>query len=353
MDYYSFLGPLVRLLPAEAAHDAAIAALTRGLIPPTAAVNHPALATQCAGLAFKNPVGLAAGFDKNALALNALSAQGFGFIEAGSVTPLAQDGNPRPRMFRLREDGAVINRMGMNNKGLGPFVANLQARKGGTITGANIAKNKDSRDGVADYVIALDAVYAHADYITLNISSPNTVGLRNLQQKEALSALIQAIEQKRNALMQTKGVRRPVFYKVAPDLNPQDKEDIVEIALELRVDGLIVTNTTTARPESLQSFHKSETGGLSGKPLFELSTETLRDIYKLSQGKIPLIGLGGIASAQDAYTKIKAGASLVQLYTALVYQGFGLVKRINEGLVELLEQEGFKNIHEAIGTGNK
>jgi len=349
MDYYSLLGPLVRLLPAESAHNAAICALKAGIIPPTTDKTYPTLESQCFGLTFKNPVGMAAGFDKNAEVVDALLTQGFGFVEAGTVTPLAQSGNPHPRMFRLADDDAVINRLGFNNKGMHAFAQNLKQRKKSGIVGANISKNKDSLDATYDYATSLEAVYDYADYITINVSSPNTVGLRDLQQKEALSALMQAMGKKRDELAAKYGKRKPVLYKIAPDLTAQDKEDIVEVALAHRIDGLIVTNTTITRPPNLRSQHRNERGGLSGRPLFVLSTETLRDIYKLSHGKIPLVGVGGIASAEDAYAKIKAGASLVQLYTALVYQGFDLVQRINEGVVRLLELDGFKNISEAVG----
>lgn len=349
MDYYSLLGSAARLLPAETAHNAAIKALKLNLIPSCRAVQHAALKTECFGLSFNNPVGMAAGFDKNAEAVDALHAQGFGFVEAGTVTPLPQPGNPKPRVFRLEEDEAVINRLGFNNQGLHAFVENLKSRKSSGIVGANIGKNKDSLDAMYDYVASLEAVYAYADYITVNISSPNTVGLRDLQQKKALSDLMLAVGRKRDDLSKQHGIRKPVLYKIAPDLSAQDKEDIVEVALAHHIDGLIVTNTTITRPSSLSSSSANEKGGLSGKPLFELSTNTLREIYRLSGGKIPLIGVGGIASAEDAYVKIKAGASLVQLYTALVYQGFGLVSKINEGLIKLLQQDGYNTISEAVG----
>jgi len=349
MDYYSLIGPLIRLLPAETAHEAALRALKLGVVPAALTTAYPTLQSECFGLSFKNPVGLAAGFDKNAEGLDALLLQGFGFVEAGTVTPLPQSGNPRPRMFRLNEDQAVINRLGFNNQGVHAFVSNLQKRKQAGIVGANISKNKDSLDAVYDYATSLEAVYAHVDYITVNISSPNTVGLRDLQQKQALSALMQAVGKKRDEMAGKSGKRKPVLYKIAPDLTAQDKEDIVEVALAHHIDGLIVTNTTITRPSNLQNIHRNERGGLSGKPLFVLSTETLRDIYRISQGKIPLIGVGGIASAEEAYLKIKAGASLVQLYTALVYQGFDLIRRINEGLVQMLERDGVKSIAEAVG----
>lgn len=350
MDYYSLVGRFARLLPAETAHEAAIAALKNSFIPPQNPLHHPALETVCFGLSFRNPVGMAAGFDKNAEVVEALSKQGFGFVEAGTVTPLPQPGNPRPRLFRLPEDEAVINRLGFNNKGVHAFVENLIKQRPSCIIGANIGKNKDSLDAMYDYATSLEAVYMHADYITVNISSPNTVGLRDLQQKISLSELIKVVSKKREELEAKHKRHVPVLYKIAPDLSAEDKEGIVDVALAHRVEGLIVTNTTTTRPDSLKSCHAGEKGGLSGRPLFALSTATLRDIYKLSGGKIPLVGVGGIASAEDAYAKIRAGASLVQLYSALVYQGFGLVRQINEGLIKLLERDGLKNISEAVGT---
>lgn len=353
MDYYGLLGPLIRMLPAETAHDAALAALKCRLVPQAQPVRAPSLATECFGLSFPNPVGIAAGFDKNAAITDQLLAQGFGFVEAGTVTPLPQPGNPRPRMFRLTDDEAVINRLGFNNEGLHAYVANLSRRKSPGIVGANIGKNKDSLDANYDYLAGLEAVYAHADYITVNISSPNTVGLRDLQQKDALSSLIKAVGDKRDELAKQSGTRKPLLYKIAPDLTPPDKEDIVETALKYFVDGLIVSNTTITRDAGLRSHHRNERGGLSGKPLKALALDTLRDIHRISKGRIPLIGVGGIASAEDAYARIKAGASLVQLYTALVYQGFGLVKRINEGLAEFLERDGFKTVKEAVGTESR
>jgi dihydroorotate dehydrogenase len=349
MDYYGLIGPLIRLLPAETAHDMALFALKAGLVPSCAGADRPALKSECFGLPFKNPVGLAAGFDKNASALDSLFAQGFGFVEAGTVTPLPQPGNPRPRMFRLEQDEGVINRLGFNNEGMHAFVAHIQRRKGRGILGANIGKNKDSLDAAYDYAACFEAVYPYADYITINISSPNTVGLRDLQQKDALAGLMKTIALKRDDLSKTTGARKPVLYKIAPDLTAQDKEDIAETALAHLIDGLIVGNTTITRSSHLQSHNWSERGGLSGKPLTALSLETLRDIYRLSQGRIPLIGTGGIAAPEDAYARIKAGASLIQVYTALVYHGFGVVRRINEGLVKLLERDGLRNVKEAVG----
>ncbi|HEU5046775.1 MAG TPA: quinone-dependent dihydroorotate dehydrogenase [Rickettsiales bacterium] len=353
MDYYSVIGRFARMMPAETAHNAAIAALKNGLVPPARKAEFPSLASEVFGLSFASPVGMAAGFDKHAEAVDALLAQGFGFVEAGTVTPLPQSGNPKPRLFRLPEDEAVINRFGFNSHGMHVFVKNLEKRRRAGIVGANIGKNKDSLDAVHDYATLLEGVYDKVDYITVNISSPNTVGLRDLQRKEALSGLVMEVENRRTKLALAHKKRKPLLYKIAPDLSDRDKEDIVEVALAHNIDGLIVTNTTVSRPLGLSSCHANETGGLSGRPLFELSTQTLRDIYRLSEGKIPLIGVGGIGSAEDAYTKIKAGASLVQLYTALVYKGFGLVREINEGVAGMLQRDGFKHIREAIGAEHR
>lgn len=348
MNYYSLIGPLARMLPAETAHEMAVRALASGLWPGMEPVRSPALAQDVFGLSFPNPVGLAAGFDKNAEAIDGLLGQGFGFVEAGTVTPISQPGNPRPRLFRLAEDEAIINRLGFNNQGVHSFAHNLQRRRKTGIVGANLGKNKDSLDFVHDYVTCLRAVYAHADYITINISSPNTVGLRDLQQKNALGELMRTMGTTRREMEASHG-RKPILYKIAPDLTMQDKEDIAGTALECAVDGLIVTNTTIERPASLKNTAKTERGGLSGKPLTALSLVTLRDIYRLTDGKLPLIGVGGISSADDAYARILAGASLIQLYTALVYQGFGLVRRINDGLAAMLARDGFATVRDAVG----
>lgn len=336
-------------LPPEMAHNLGLWALKKGLLPSVPTVEIPSLATRLWGLYFSNPVGLAAGFDKNAEAVDALLRQGFGFVEAGTVTPLPQPGNPRPRVFRLTKDKAVINRLGFNNEGLDVFVKRLTQRKEPGIVGANIGKNKDSPDATADYVTGLSAVYPHADYVTMNISSPNTEGLRALQQRAALEALLEALQKTRAALHKKHDKHTPLLIKIAPDLGQKELADIVELTLAFGIDGLIISNTTIARPPSLASTHKAEQGGLSGKPLLAPSTEVLKNCYRLSGGKLPLIGCGGIFSGADAYVKIRAGASLVQLYTALVYQGFSLVEEIKTGLAELLRRDGLTHISQAIG----
>ena len=343
--------PLIHCLPPEVAHRLGLWALKCGALPAAAPVMRPELQMKVLGLSFANPVGLAAGFDKNAEAVNALFDQGFGFVEAGTVTPLPQPGNPRPRLFRLKQDAAVINRLGFNNRGLAVFLDNFRRiDKSKGIAGANIGKNKNATDAVADYVTGLQAVYPHADYVTINISSPNTQGLRALQQREALSELLSALDKARGECLARSGKSIPMLLKVAPDLTAAEREDVADMVLAHGIDGIVVSNTTIARPASLRSRHAHEAGGLSGRPLFAPSTEALRDFYRLTGGRLPLVGVGGIASAQDAYAKIRAGASLVQLYTGLVYQGFGLVRDIQAGLTELLKRDGFSQLHQAVGV---
>jgi dihydroorotate dehydrogenase len=333
------------MLPPEKAHRAAIRALQLGLAP-RSEFTHPSLATELCGLKLPNPVGLAAGFDKNAEAYEGSLNAGFGFVEIGTVTPKPQPGNPQPRLFRLVEDEAVINRLGFNNEGVHAAVKRLQGRARGII-GGNIGKNKDAADAVADYTCAMHELYPLVDYITVNISSPNTPGLRNLQGENELRALVRAV----HALRDAQPVRKPVFVKIAPDNDRAGLEGIAAVALEEKIDALIVSNTTISR-EGIHGRHASEQGGLSGKPLFTRSTEALRQMYLLTDRKIPLVGVGGIASAQDAYDKIRAGASAVQLYTALVYQGFGLVEEINNGLAGLLARDGFKIVADAVGSSH-
>lgn len=301
------------------------------------------------GLTFENPVGLAPGFDKNAEAIAGLQHQGFGFLELGTVTPRPQEGNPKPRIFRLVQDEAVINRLGFNNKGLEVYCHNLQSAPRSLPLGANIGKNKDTLEALDDYLPCLEAVAPLADYVTINISSPNTAGLRDLQERTQLEKLLKGLIEKRDSFSK----RVPLFLKIAPDLSMDDKKDIAHIAMDLQIDALIISNTTVDRPLSLRSPHRQEKGGLSGKPLFSPSTAALAEIYGYTQGKIPLIGVGGISSGLDAYQKIRAGASLVQLYSALVYQGFDLVTRINRDLAGLLAQDGFTSISDAVGIESR
>jgi dihydroorotate dehydrogenase len=334
-------------LDPEDAHTVTIRALKAGL-GPRAPKDDPILATTLCGLDLPNCVGLAAGFDKNADVPDAMLAAGFGFAECGTVTPLAQAGNPRPRLFRLTEDEGVINRLGFNNAGWAPFAFNLTRRKreGRTgIVGANIGANKDSEDRAADYVKLLHGLWGLSDYFTVNISSPNTPGLRGLQTKAALDDLLGRLAEKRATL---EG-HYPVFLKVAPDLEDDEIEAMVESVLTHGIDAIIAGNTTITRP-ALKSGFAAETGGLSGAPLMPLATRTLARFHAASKGRVPLIGAGGIASGADALAKIRAGASAVQLYSAMVYGGPGLVTRIKTDLAALLRAEGFKSVAEAVGT---
>lgn len=300
------------------------------------------------GLEFSNPVGLAAGFDKHAEVPDDLLGLGFGFVEVGSVTPRPQPGNPRPRVFRLEEDRAVINRYGFNSQGLAVAAERLRKRHGRSgIVGVNVGANKDSQDPVADYVEGVGELAGLASYFVINISSPNTPGLRTLQARDSLDALLDhVLAARRKGGAQNSA---PLIVKIAPDLSPEDCHDIAEVLLARGVDGLIVSNTTTARP-ALRSDSRDEVGGLSGVPLLEPSTKILAEMYRLTEGKLPLIGTGGIASGHDAYRKIRAGASLVQLYTALVFQGPRLIGQIKQELADLLTTDGYDNIAQAVGA---
>ena len=334
--------PLIFALDPERAHALTLAALRTGLVP-QAPADDPILAVTLAGLALPNPIGLAAGFDKDVLVPDAMLRLGFGFPECGSVTPRPQDGNPKPRLFRLTEDSAIINRMGFNNLGLEHAVTRLRARRGKPgIVGINLGANKDSPDRTADYVAGVRAAAALASYVTVNISSPNTPGLRALQDGAALADLVARVIEARGA------IAVPLFVKVAPDLESADFDTIVRIAIDGGVDGLIVANTTISRP-ILASRHADETGGLSGAPLKTLAMAALRGFARASGGGLPLIAAGGIASGADAYARIRAGASAVQLYSALVYEGPGLVQRIKTDLAALLRRDGFATIKDAIG----
>ena len=340
---YSLCRPLLFRIPAEPAHRLTIAALR--LAPgSTSAAPQPLLCQRVAGLVFPNPVGIAAGFDKNGEVPDALLGLGFGFVEAGTVTPRPQEGNAKPRLFRLVEDEAVINRMGFNNDGSAVVARRLAARQANPgLIGANIGANKDSADRIEDYAQMTRIMAPLASYLTVNISSPNTPGLRALQDPAALADLLDAVIEARGAL-QTR-----IFLKLAPDLTALDIDAICKIALDKRLDALIVTNTTITRPP-LRSELASEAGGLSGAPLRPLALQILRDFRKASGGAIPLIGVGGIASVDDAWARIRAGASLIQLYSALVYEGPGLVRRIVQGLAQRVISEGMSSIAEAVGS---
>lgn len=343
------------MMPPEQAHRAAICALQRGLVPGYRH-RHANLVTQVAGLRFESPVGLAPGFDKNAECFEGALRAGCGFVEVGTLTPRPQPGNPAPRVFRLVEHEAIINRLGFNNEGveaaaqrLAQWRNNPHATRSG-IVGGNVGKNKESADAIADYVVAMRALYPYVDYITANISSPNTPGLRALQASDELKALIDALQALRAERVAAGEARKPLFVKIAPDGDDTLFDAIADVARATALDGLIISNTTLSREAVAGHAHANEAGGLSGKPLFAPSTARLRSMYRRTEGNIPLIGVGGIASAEDAYAKIRAGASLVQLYTALVYQGFGLVARINEGVSQLLARDGFASVAAAVGA---
>jgi dihydroorotate dehydrogenase len=339
--FYPLFRPFVFALDAEAAHRLTIQALK--VMPARRPPDFPAsVRTRVAGLDFPTPVGLAAGFDKDAEVARQMLSMGFGFVEAGTLTPKPQGGNPKPRLFRLAEDRAVINRMGFNNDGQAAAFARLRecTHMHGVI-GVNIGANKDSADRIADYVAGVRAMTPVSRYLTINISSPNTPGLRGLQDEGALEELLAAVSEART--------EEPIFLKVAPDLGAGDPERIVRAAIDHRIDALIVSNTTVSRP-SLKSRQASESGGLSGAPLKSLALDALRKFRSASGGEIPLIGVGGIATADDAWERIRAGASLVQLYSAMVYEGPHIGKRIAFGLAERLKREGYANIAELVGT---
>ena len=342
MRLYPLIRPLAFALDAETAHRLTIAALRAAPVrrPP----NFPlSLQTRVAGIDFMSPIGLAAGFDKNAEVPEEMLSLGFGFVEIGTVTPRAQAGNPRPRLFRLRRDRAIINRMGFNNDGQpAAFDRLMQCRHVHGVIGVNVGANKDSQDRVADYVSGVLSMAGVARYITVNISSPNTPGLRGLQDEGALDELLAAIADARPG--------KPVFLKVAPDLADGDPDRIVRAAIDHKIAAIIIGNTTITRPDSLRSKYKLETGGLSGVPLKPLALEGLRKFRKASGGDIPLIAVGGIATAEDAWERIRAGASLVQLYTAMVYEGPGIARRMAKGLARILKREGFATVAEAVGS---
>jgi dihydroorotate dehydrogenase len=341
--------PLLRLLPAETAHGVTLSLLKAGFAPGQRPIRNAMLTSRHWGLDFPNPVGLAAGFDKNGEVSDALLGQGFGFVEIGSVTPRPQPGNPKPRLFRLSDDKAVINRMGFNNHGLDVAAGNLRRRVARGIVGANLGKNKDTEDAAADYVLGVTALGPLADYLVINVSSPNTPGLRALQGRAPLEALIGRV---RKAVAKLPAPK-PLLLKIAPDLTADDRRDIAEVALETKLDGLIISNTTIERPASLKSTHAQETGGLSGAPVFGPSTALLSEMYQLTNGRLPLVGVGGIGSGKQAYAKIRAGASLLQLYSALVYQGPALVNEINLDLIRLLKKDGFSHIGDAVGADHR
>jgi len=351
-NFYSLIRPVLRRLPAEAARDLTVRALQLGLgrfmvEGVSEELDPPILMQRLWGLDFPNPVGLAAGYDKDGCVAEAMRRFGFGFVEIGTVTPRPQAGNQKPRVFRLEEDQAIVNRMGFNSGGLDVVIDGLSRRSRSGVIGVNLGKNRDTRDAAADYAEGIHRTGRLADYLVVNISSPNTPGLRELQHRANLESLLHRLIQARKQ----SGCQVPLLVKIAPDLTPAEREDIASVALDARIDGLVVSNTTVARPVGLVSRNAKEMGGLSGRPLFAPSTALLADMYRLTQGRVPLIGVGGIANATNAYAKIRAGASLVQLYSALVFAGPRLVNEITKGLAGLLSADGFTSVADAVGTG--
>ena len=365
-DLASATGPVIRLFSAETAHTLAIAAMSSGLpiIPRETRPDPSSLATIVWGRHFPNPIGVAAGFDKDAKAAEALLGLGFGFVEIGSVTPLPQPGNPKPRVFRLPGAKAVINRYGFNSEGADAVrerLEELRTRQADPtsnfpsgIIGVNLGKNKLSSDAAADYVMGINRLASLADYIVINVSSPNTPGLRALQSRAELETLIKSVKKARDAFTWGQSGPPPLLVKIAPDLTADDLKDVATVALKYAIEGLIVSNTTISRPKEIADmFHADEIGGLSGPPLFDMSTETLREVYRLTKGRVPIIGVGGISNGRDAYLKIRAGASLVELYTAFAYDGPALVPRIKRELAACLEKDGFKSVADAVGADHK
>ena len=344
---FRLMGPLLRLLDPETAHALTIRALKLGLAPRPSVPQTSVLKTSVFGLDFPNPVGIAAGFDKNAEVPDVMLRLGFGFAETGTVTPLPQAGNPRPRIFRLIDDGAVINRLGFNNLGLDAYRTRLAARRARPgIVGANIGANRDSVDRIGDYLKCFEALAGLADYFTVNVSSPNTPGLRGLQDRVQLQNLLAKLVAARSSLR----ITAPLLLKIAPDLDGQALRDVVAVCLDAGIEGMIVSNTTLGGRENLHGKHRMEQGGLSGRPLFAPSTRMLREVWRLAGGKLVLIGVGGIASGADAYAKIRAGASLVQLYTAMTFAGPYLAVTIAHELADMLQRDGFTSVSQAIGA---
>jgi len=342
--WYSVIDLLLARLDAEAAHGVALRALKSGLLPSDHRADSSSLAVRVWGRSLPNPIGLAAGFDKNAEVPDAMLALGFGFVEIGSVTPRPQDGNPRPRLFRLAEDRGVINRMGFPGQGLDAARSRLAIRARRGFVGVNVGANKDSTDRAADYVACSVALAPYADYLVCNVSSPNTPGLRTLQGRTQLADLLKRVQD----AIAARPV--PLVVKVAPDASDDDLDDIVAVCRELRMDGIIVGNTTLSRPPSLRSARRNETGGLSGAPLTALSTDVLRRTAQRVERQFPLVGCGGVGSGMDAYAKIRAGATLVQVYSAMVYEGPPLIRRIKEELAALLARDGFATVADAMGA---
>lgn len=358
MSYYKKIQPLLFSLDAEKAHDMAIWALKNRLVPKQKH-HFTTLETEVFGKKFRNPVGLAAGLDKHANGIKNLFDQNFGFIEVGTVTPAPQDGNPKPRLFRLEEDEAIINRFGFNSKGSSYFKHNLERwnrnkeHREGLVLGANFGKNKTTEKDVDDYLLLMDELYGLSDYITINISSPNTPGLRDIQDKERLNELLGELARKKAELSKDKDISVPLLVKISPDMGDDEAyKDIAELVQTHSINGIIVSNTTIQLRDKLKSKKRNEQGGLSGSVLKDLSTETLGKIYRFTDGSVPIIGVGGIANGRDAYQKITQGASLIQLYTALIYQGFGLVTDILTYLEQKMQSHSVNSINDLVGIDN-
>lgn len=355
IDLYPLLRPALPFIDAESGHRVALWALRNGLLRPETDPDDPVLSTSVFGRMLPNPIGLAAGFDKNAIVISATQAMGFGFVEIGGVTPRPQAGNPRPRLFRLSEDQAVINRMGFNNEGMDLIAARVGMRdRPAGVVGVNMASNSDSEDPAGDFDQLVAKFTPLADYMTIDISCPNTPNGKVFQSRGPLETLLERLKATRARAAADAGVALPcMLIKSAPDLNEQEKLDIAQVAVAAGIDGMIVSNTTVARPDSLRSVHRSQRGGLSGRPLFDMSTRLLGEMYRLTEGRLPLIGVGGICTAVDAYEKIRQGASAVQLYSALVFQGPGLVHRMKRELAGLLRRDGFASVSAAVGAAHR
>jgi len=357
--YKEIAMPAFRIFSAETAHNLGIKLAKYKIVPRPQKADTPLLTTKVWGKSFPNPVGLAAGYDKHGEAVDGLLTMGFGFVEVGSVTPEPQPGNAKPRVFRLTGDEAVINRYGFNSDGHDAVYERLSQRKHSQndkdsgLLGINLGKNKESPDAVNDYVKGVEKFGNIADYLVVNVSSPNTPGLRDMQKQEVLANLLDKVVEARNKL--EKIPKPPLLVKIAPDLTEDDRRNIANIVTRPKsgVDGLIISNTTIARPDSIQSKHSSETGGLSGKPLREMSTDVIRDMYRLTNGQIPIVGVGGVSCGEDAYAKVRAGASLIQLYSALIFLGPPVLDKIKQELEDCLLKDGYSHLSEAVGADFK
>lgn len=352
LDIYKYVRPLLFRIDAERAHHLAIAALKYGLVGSASVLDEPVLKTNLLGMTFAHPIGLAAGFDKHAEVIDQVFGLGFSFAELGGVTPLPQEGNPKPRLFRLPESEGIINRFGFNSVGADLFSQRLQTyrhKNTKQILGVNLGKNKQTENSADDYVEGIQAFAAHADFLTVNVSSPNTPGLRDMQGREALRDILQRVMAARAAC----GHHPKIFLKIAPDLGDGQAEDIAEVAAASQIDAIIISNTSVSRPASIPAGLAQEAGGLSGKPIFDLSTKALATIYRLTKGQIPLIGCGGISTGADAYAKIRAGASLLQIYSVMIYRGPYAALKIADELAACLKREGFTGVADAVGVDVK